>query len=128
MQVMEERGDIILIQSTAAPAPSRSLLALARNFATMRLSRAVRFVAFTNEEPPVLSEPPGLSIPIWTLLLLHREFHCVRSNMENADWIKHLLTTFAAIRSFLPRDERCGKGYQTWLGSHHCSFWKATRP
>lgn len=141
-----------------------ALLALARRMASSRPSCALRFVAFTNEEPPLFQGPQmgshvyaqrcrerreniRLMISLETIGYYSDEpqsqtypfpfgffypstanFIAFVSNMENAPWVKRLLTSFRLHARF-PSE---GGALWEWIPgvawSDHWSFWQAGYP
>lgn len=141
-----------------------AMLALARTFVKARPSRTVRFVAFTNEEPPFFQsrhmgsrvyarrsreqdekivlmlsletigfyadEPGSQSYPFpFNLFYPSRaDFIAFVSNMENAPWVRQLLTAFRRHARF-PSE---GGALWEWIPgvawSDHWSFWKEGYP
>jgi Zn-dependent M28 family amino/carboxypeptidase len=139
-------------------------LALARAFASTRLPRTVRFVAFTNEEPPYFqsrhmgsrlyarrsrvegeqirlmlsletigyySDAPdsqGYPFPFGFFYPSTANFIAFVSNMENATWVRQLLTAFRRAARF-PSE---GGALWEWIPgvawSDHWSFWKEGYP
>jgi Zn-dependent M28 family amino/carboxypeptidase len=141
-----------------------ALLALARRFSQAPLLRTVRFVAFTNEEPPLFqsrhmgsriyargcrdrgeqifpmlsletigyySDEPGSQkypFPFGLFYPSTANFIAFVSNMENAPWVKQLLTSFRRHTQF-PSE---GGALWEWIPgvawSDHWSFWKEGYP
>lgn len=141
-----------------------AILALARTFAKIKPSRTVRFVAFTNEEPPLFqsrhmgsriyarqsrergekivlmlsletigyySDEPGSQsypFPFSFFYPSTANFIAFVSNMENAPWVKQLLTVFRRHAQF-PSE---GGALWEWIPgvawSDHWSFWKEGYP
>ncbi len=141
-----------------------AMLALARTFAKMQPSRTVRFVAFTNEEPPLFqsrhmgshiyarechargekivlmlsletigyySDEPGSQaypFPFSFFYPSTANFIAFVGNMENAPWVKRLLTAFRRHAEF-PSE---GGALWEWIPgvawSDHWSFWKEGYP
>jgi peptidase M28-like protein len=139
-------------------------LALARAFAKTRPLRTVRFVAFTNEEPPFFqsrdmgsrtyarrsrergekialmlsletigyySDEPGSQaypFPFRFFYPSTANFVAFVSNMENASWVRQLLTAFRRHAQF-PSE---GGALWEWIPgvawSDHWSFWKEGYP
>lgn len=141
-----------------------ALLALARAFAKTKPSRTLRFVAFTNEEPPFFqsrhmgsrvyaqqsraqgekillmlsletigyySDKPrsqGYPFPFSLFYPPTANFIAFVSNMENASWVRQLLTAFRGHAQF-PSE---GGALWEWIPgvawSDHWSFWKEGYP
>lgn len=141
-----------------------AMLALARSFATRQPSRSVRFVAFTNEEPPLFqsrdmgsriyarqsregnekivlmlsletigyySDEPGSQsypFPFSFFYPSTANFIAFVSNMENAPWVRQLLTAFRRHARF-PSE---GGALWEWIPgvawSDHWSFWQEGYP
>ncbi len=141
-----------------------AILALARAFAKTQLSRTMRFVAFTNEEPPFFqsysmgsrlyaarsreqdekialmlsletigyySDEPGSQgypFPFSFFYPSTANFIAFVSNMENAPWVRRLLTAFRRHGQF-PSE---GGALWEWIPgvawSDHWSFWKEGYP
>jgi Zn-dependent M28 family amino/carboxypeptidase len=141
-----------------------AMLALARAFANIQASRTVRFVAFTNEEPPLFqsrhmgsriyaarsrergeqitlmlsletigyySDDPGSQrypFPFSFFYPSTANFIAFVGNMENAPWVKQLLTAFRRHAQF-PSE---GGALWEWIPgvawSDHWSFWKEGYP
>jgi Zn-dependent M28 family amino/carboxypeptidase len=141
-----------------------ALLALARSVARTRPLCTVRFVAFTNEEPPLFQGPHmgshvyakqcrerceniRLMLSLETIGYYSDEprsqtypfpfglfypstanFIAFVSNMENAPWVKQLLTIFRVHARF-PSE---GGALWEWIPgvawSDHWSFWRAGYP
>jgi Zn-dependent M28 family amino/carboxypeptidase len=141
-----------------------AMLALARAFATTQPSRTVRFVAFTNEEPPLFqsrhmgsriyaqrsrergekivlmlsletigyyTDEPGSQaypFPFSFFYPSTADFIAFVSNVENAPWVKRLLTAFRRHTQF-PSE---GGALWEWIPgvawSDHWSFWKEGYP
>lgn len=141
-----------------------ALLGLARAFAKSKPSRTVRFVAFTNEEPPFFqsrhmgsriyaqrsrergekialmlsletigyySDEPksqGYPFPFSFFYPSTANFIAFVSNMENAPWVRQLLTAFRRHAQF-PSE---GGALWEWIPgvawSDHWSFWKEGYP
>ena len=141
-----------------------ALLALARTMANGRSLCTVRFVAFTNEEPPLFQGPHmgsyvyakrcrergeniSLMLSLETIGYYSDEprsqrypfpfglfypstanFIAFVSNMENAPWVKQLLTAFRHHARF-PSE---GGALWEWIPgvawSDHWSFWRAGYP
>jgi Zn-dependent M28 family amino/carboxypeptidase len=141
-----------------------AMLALARAFGGTRPSRTVRFVAFTNEEPPFFqgrymgsriyarrsrerdekimlmlsletigyySDEPGSQsypFPFSFFFPSAGNFIAFVSNMENAPWVRKLLTAFRRHARF-PSE---GGALWEWIPgvawSDHWAFWKEGYP
>ncbi|MDP3089602.1 MAG: M20/M25/M40 family metallo-hydrolase [Nitrospira sp.] len=141
-----------------------ALLALARAFARTKPSHTLRFVAFTNEEPPFFqsrhmgsrvyaqqsrargekillmlsletigyySEEPasqGYPFPFSLFYPPTANFIAFVSNMDNASWVRQLLTAFRRHAQF-PAE---GGALWEWIPgvawSDHWSFWKEGYP
>lgn len=141
-----------------------AMLALSRGFAALQPSRTVRFVAFTNEEPPLFqsrhmgsrlyaarsrergekialmlsletigyySDQPGSQgypFPFGLFYPSTANFIAFVSNMENAPWVRLLLTAFRRHAQF-PSE---GGALWEWIPgvawSDHWSFWKEGYP
>ena len=141
-----------------------AMLALARVFARIPASRTVRFVAFTNEEPPLFqsrhmgsriyaarsrergeqitlmlsletigyySDEPGSQaypFPFRFFYPATANFIAFVGNMDNAPWVKQLLTAFRRHAQF-PSE---GGALWEWIPgvawSDHWSFWKEGYP
>ncbi len=141
-----------------------AMLALARAFFKTQPSRTVRFVAFTNEEPPFFqgqymgsrlyaarsrergekialmlsletigyySDEPGSQrypFPFSFFYPSTAHFIAFVSNMENAPWVRRLLTAFRSHAQF-PSE---GGALWEWIPgvawSDHWSFWKEGYP
>ena len=141
-----------------------ALLALARAFARAAPSRTLRFVAFTNEEPPFFqtrhmgsrvyavrsrerrerirlmlsletigyySDEPGSQrypFPLSFFYPSTANFIGFVGNMENAPWVKQLLTSFRRHAQF-PSE---GGALWEWIPgiawSDHWAFWKEGYP
>lgn len=141
-----------------------AMLSLSRAFASLQPSRTVRFVAFTNEEPPLFqsrhmgsriyaarsrergeritlmlsletigyySDQPGSQgypFPIGFFYPSTANFIAFVSNMENARWVRLLLTAFRRHAQF-PSE---GGALWEWIPgvawSDHWSFWKEGYP
>ena len=141
-----------------------ALLALARTMANTRPSCTVRFVAFTNEEPPFFQGPHmgshvyaqrcrerrehiRLMLSLETIGYYSDEqgsqtypfpfglfypstanFIAFVSNMENASWVKRLLTTFRLHARFPSEGGALWKWIPGVAWSDHWSFWQAGYP
>ena len=141
-----------------------ALLALARRMANTKPSCTVRFVAFTNEEPPFFQSPhmgshvyaqrcrersenirvmlsletigyysdeqgsQAYPFPFGLFYPSTANFIAFVSNMENASWVKRLLSTFRLHARF-PSE---GGALWEWIPgvawSDHWSFWQAGYP
>ena len=141
-----------------------ALIALARRMAHTRRACSIRFVAFTNEEPPLFQGPhmgshvyatrcrersehirvmlsletigyysdePGSQtypFPFGLFYPSTANFIAFVSNMENAPWVKQLLTAFRLHARF-PSE---GGALWEWIPgvawSDHWSFWQAGYP
>jgi Zn-dependent M28 family amino/carboxypeptidase len=141
-----------------------AMLALAQAFSKMQPSRTLRFVAFTNEEPPFFqshdmgsrryaarsrergenivlmlsletigyySDEPGSQgypFPFSSFYPSTANFIAFVSNMENAHWVRQLLTAFRRHAMF-PSE---GGALWEWIPgvawSDHWSFWKEGYP
>jgi Iap family predicted aminopeptidase len=141
-----------------------AMLALSRAFASLQPARTVRFVAFTNEEPPLFqsrqmgsriyaarsrergeritlmlsletigyySDQPGSQgypFPFGFFYPSTANFIAFVSNMENARWVRLLLTAFRRHAQF-PSE---GGALWEWIPgvawSDHWSFWKEGYP
>jgi Zn-dependent M28 family amino/carboxypeptidase len=171
----EKPGDILLVGAhydsvQGSPGANdnatgvAALLALARTMADTRPLCTVRFVAFTNEEPPLFQGPsmgshvyakrcrernenirlmlsletigcysdePGSQtypLPFGLFYPSTANFIAFVSNIENAPWVKQLLTAFRLHARF-PSE---GAALWEWIPgvawSDHWSFWQAGYP
>lgn len=141
-----------------------AMLALARAFAKRQTSRTVRFVAFTNEEPPFFQsrhmgsriyarrsreqgeqivlmlsletigyysdESGSQSYPLPFRLFFPStgNFIAFVGNMENASWVRQLLTAFRRHAQFPSEGGALWEWVPGVAWSDHWSFWKEGYP